>query len=73
MQFDFWSDEKRFHAETNDNFSMFRRLLADFIEMMRTKKPTVDPELVINSMKVLIAANLSRKENREIKIDEITI
>jgi len=73
LQFDFWSDEKRFHAETNDNFSMFRRLLADFIKMIRTKKPTVDPELVINSMKVLIAANLSRKENREIKIDEITI
>jgi len=73
LQFDFWSDEKRFHAETNDNFSMFRRLLADFIKMIRTKKPTVDPELVINTMKVLIAANLSRKENREIQLDEITI
>jgi len=73
LQFDFWSDEKRFHAETNDNFSMFRRLLADFIKMIRTKKPTIDPELVINSMKVLIAANISRKENREVKIDEITI
>ncbi|MDB4409463.1 Gfo/Idh/MocA family oxidoreductase [Gammaproteobacteria bacterium] len=73
LQFDFWSDEKRFHAETNDNFSMFRRLLADFIKMIRTKKPTVDPELVINSMKVLIAANISRKENREVEINEITI
>ena len=73
LQFDFWSDEQRFHAETNDNFSMFRRLLADFIKMIRTKKPTVDPELVINTMKVLIAANLSRKENREIQLDEITI
>ena len=73
LQFDFWSDEKRFHAETNDNFSMFRRLLADFIKMIRAKKPTVDPELVINTMKVLIAANLSRKENREIQLDEITI
>jgi len=73
LQFDFWSDEKRFHAETNDNFSMFRRLLADFINMIRAKKPSVDPELVINTMKVLIAANLSRKENREVKIDEITI
>jgi len=73
LQFDFWSDKKRFHAEANDNFSMFRRLLADFIEMMRTRKPTVDPELVINTMKVLIAANLSRKENREVGIDEIEI
>ena len=73
LQFDFWSDQKRFHAEANDNFSMFRRLLADFVEMIRTKKPTVDPKLVINTMKVLIAANLSRNDNREIEIDEITI
>jgi len=73
LQFDFWSDEKRFHAETNDNFTMFRRLLADFIKMIRTRKPTVDPELVINAMKVLVAANISRKENREVEIDEITI
>lgn len=73
LQFDFWSDKKRFHAETNDNFSMFRRLLADFVEMIRTRKPVVDPELVINSMKVLIAANISRNENREIGINEIAI
>jgi predicted dehydrogenase len=73
LQFDFWSDEKRFHAETNDNFTMFRRLLAEFIEMMRTEKPAIVPELVINSMKVLIAANISRNEGREVEIDEITI
>jgi predicted dehydrogenase len=73
LQFDFWSDQKRFHAETNDNFSMFRRLLADFISMMRTGKTAVDPGLVLSTMKVLIAANLSRKESREVGIDEITI
>ncbi len=73
LQFDFWSDKKRFHAETNDNFSMFRRLLADFIAMIKTGTPTVDPDLVMNTMKVLIAANLSMQENREIEIDEITI
>jgi len=73
LQIDFWSDKNRFHAEVNDNFSMFRRLLADFIKMMRTEKPAIDPELVINSMKVLIAANISRKENREVALDEIAI
>jgi predicted dehydrogenase len=73
LQFDFWSDKKRFHAETNDNFSMFRRLLADFIEMIRSRKPTVDPRLVLDTMKVLIAANLSMKKNRVIEIDEISI
>jgi hypothetical protein len=33
----------------------------------------VDPELVLNTMKVLIAAILARKENREVDIDEIVI
>jgi predicted dehydrogenase len=73
LQFDFWSDRKRFHAEANDNFSMFRRLLADFITMIRTGKPTIDPELVMNTMRVLLAANLSRNENRVVELDEISI
>ena len=73
LQFDFWSDKKRFHAETNDNFTMFRRLLADFITMIKTGKPTIAPELVIDTMKVLIAANISKKENREVDIHEIVI
>lgn len=73
LQFDFWSDKKRFHAETNDNFTMFRRLLADFIEMMRTNVPVIDPGLVLGTMKVLIAAKLSREEKREVDIDEIVI
>ncbi len=73
LQFDFWSDKKRFHAETNDNFSMFRRLLAHFVTMMRTGQPAVSPDLVMNTMKVLIAANRSMEENREIDLDEIVI
>ncbi|MFK8015905.1 MAG: Gfo/Idh/MocA family protein [Gammaproteobacteria bacterium] len=73
LQFDFWSDQKRFHAETNDNFSMFRRLLSHFVAMMRTREPAVSPDLVMNTMRVLIAANRSRAEGRVIEIDEIVI
>jgi hypothetical protein len=73
LQIDFWSDENRFHAEVNDNFSMFRRLLADFIQMVRTHKPPIDPQFVLNTMKILIAANISRRENTEVEIDDITI
>lgn len=73
LQFDFWSEHNRFHAEANDNFTMFRRLLADFIKMIRTGQPSIKPELVLNSMRVLIAANISREENREVALDEIEI
>jgi hypothetical protein len=73
LQFDFWSDRKRFHAETNDNFTMFRRLLADFVKMIRTEKPVIEPRLVIDTMKVLIASKVSINERREVEIDEITV
>lgn len=73
LQFDFWSDKKRFHAEANDNFSMFRRMLADFVKMIETGKPPIDPALVTNTMRVLIAANISREEHRVVEIDEIAV
>lgn len=73
FQFDFWSDKKRFHAEITDNFSMFRKMLFHFIKMIKTKKPVIDPNLVINIMKVLIAANISKKEKRVVQLNEIKI
>jgi len=73
FQFDFWSQKKRFHAEINDNFSMFRRTMFHFINMIRTKKPSIAPSQVINIMKVLIAANISQNENRMVRLDEIIV
>ena len=72
-QFDFWSDKKRFHAEIRDNFSMFKRALWNFIEMIRTDKPQIDPDAVVKIMKILIAANISKKYRREVQLDEIRI
>lgn len=73
FQFDFWSDQKRFHAEVSDNFSMFRRTIYHFIKMIRTGKPSIDINQTINMMKILIAANISKKEKREVKLSEIKI
>ena len=73
VQFDFWSNKKRFHTEVNDSFSMFRRTLYHFVKMIRTDKPSIKPDHVINMMKILIAANISKKEKREVKLSEINI
>jgi hypothetical protein len=73
FQFDFWSDEKRFHAEVFDNFSMFRRTIYYFIRMIRTGKPAIDLNHIVNMMKILIAANISKKEKREVKLNELDI
>lgn len=73
FQLDFWSSDKRFHAEIGDNFTAFKRTLYHFIRMIETDEPQIDPALTMGIMKVLIAANLSQKENREVFIDEILI
>jgi len=73
FQFDFWSDEKRFHAEVFDNFSMFRRTLYHFIGMIRTGEPAIDSWHTLNMMKILIAANISKKEEREVRLSELDI
>ncbi len=73
FQFDFWSKKRRFHAEVTDNFTMFRRMLAAFIGMMRTGSPPFPPERVMEAMKILIAARLSKKQNRWVDMDEIKV
>lgn len=73
FQFDFWSENKKFTAEVEDNFSSFRRLLYHFINMIQTGKSEINPELTINLMKVLIAARISQKENKEVFLDEVII
>lgn len=73
FQFDFWSNKKRFHAEVFDNFSMFRRTIYHFIRMIRTGKPAIDLNHTVNLMKILIASNISKKEKREVELNELDI
>ena len=73
FQFDFWSNKNRFHAEINDNFSMFKRTLARFISGIKRKGIEYDYGSTMDIMRILIAANISKQENREVRIDEIKI
>lgn len=56
-----------------DNFSMFRRMLWEFAECIRTGRPAIPPERTLEIMRVLIAGRISRKENREVLLNEISI
>ena len=71
FQFDFWSEENRFHAEVKDNFTMFRRMLYRFVKMMREEQN--DPSLTIKLNRILIAAQLSKKRGESIRLDEIKL
>jgi predicted dehydrogenase len=56
-----------------DNFSMFRRMLWQFVESIRTGRPAIPAERTLEIMRVLIAGRMSRSENREVLLDELPI
>ncbi len=56
-----------------DNFSMFRRMLWQFAESIKTGQPAIPAGRTLEIMRVLIAGRISRKENREVSLDEIAL
>ena len=56
-----------------DNFSMFRRMLWEFAESIRTGRPAIPPERTLEVMSVLIAGRISQAEDREVFLNEISI
>jgi len=59
--------------DLTDNFSMFRRMLWQFAESIRTGRPAIPPDRTLEIMRVLIAGRMARKENREVFLHEIPI
>lgn len=59
--------------ELRDNFTAFRRTLWRFIEMVRTESPPIAPEATLDVMRVLIAGNRSRSENRRVPLSEVDV
>jgi len=73
FQFDFWGRKGRAHTEHTDNFSAFRREVTHFVDQVRTGKPSIEPAHTLKLMRILIAAERSRVENRPVALSEITI
>jgi Oxidoreductase family, NAD-binding Rossmann fold len=59
--------------DLTDNFSMFRRMLWEFTESIRTGRPAIPPERTLEIMRVLIAGQVARNENREVLLNEIQL
>ena len=59
--------------DITDNFSMFRRMLWQFAESIRTGRPAIPPERTLEIMRVLIAGRMARNENREVLLNEIPL
>jgi predicted dehydrogenase len=59
--------------DITDNFSMFRRMLWQFVESIRTGRPAISPDRTLEIMRVLIAGRIARDEKREVLLDEIQL
>jgi predicted dehydrogenase len=59
--------------DITDNFSMFRRMLWEFLESIRTGQPAIPPERTLEIMRVLIAGRMAREESREVFLNELPL
>ncbi len=68
-----YSSSSKANYEVDDNFTAFKRTLSNFRNMIISGEPVISADLTLNIMKTLIAGNLSKTENRVVRLDEISI
>jgi len=54
-----------------DNFTAFKRTLSHFRDFVKTGKPIIKSDETVNIIKTLIAGNISLREKREVRLDEL--
>lgn len=59
--------------DITDNFSMFRRMLWEFANSIRTGRPAIPFERTLEIMRVLIAGRIASQQNREVLLNEIQL
>jgi len=70
---EFFGTQRTGAFDITDNFSMFRRMLWEFAESIRTGRPAIPPERTLEIMRVLIAGRIARQEKREVLLHEIQL
>lgn len=68
-----YSHDSKISCEMSDNFSAFKRMLKHFVLMIQEDIKPIPANLTLNTMKTLIAGNISLKESRLVMLDEIDI
>lgn len=73
FRLDFFGAQQIGSFDITDNFSMFRRMLWEFLRSIQTSTPAIPAQQTLDIMRVLIAGRMSAAENREIALDEIPL
>lgn len=73
FRIDIYGTQRITSHEVEDNFSMFRRMLWHFADMVETAKPPIPVDRTLDVVRVLVAGERARHEGRRIAIDELGI
>ena len=69
----FWGTQRASSHDVTDNFSMFRRMLWHFGEMIRTGEPEVPVQDTMDAMRLLMAGRLAKERGRSVLLSEVTL
>lgn len=67
-----WGTNKSNSFNINDNFSMFRRMLWRFEQLVHQNEMHYHPQDTLITICLLIAGQISKKENRKVYLDEFS-
>jgi predicted dehydrogenase len=73
FRFDIWGKNRASSHDVTDNFSMFRRMLWQFAEMIRIGRPVVPVEDTLDAMRLLIAGGIARQSGRTVLLSELAL
>lgn len=73
FRLDVFGSQRNGTFDITDNFSMFRRMLWEFVTSIGTGVPAIPSERTLDVMRVLIAGRISKNEKREVYLDELAL
>ena len=68
-----FAETARLEAEITDNFSAFKRLLCHFRDMLTQGSSSISTNHTLDTMRILIASNLSLEREQPVHLEEIEI
>ena len=73
FHFDIWGAARTSSHDVRDNFSMFRRMLWHFSEMIRTGQSAIPVEDTIDAMRLLMAGKMAQQSGRRVLLSEVSL
>ncbi|MEI6725841.1 MAG: Gfo/Idh/MocA family oxidoreductase [Actinomycetes bacterium] len=73
FHFEFFGTARASSHDVTDNFSMFRRMLWHFAQMIGSGRPAVPAADTLGAMRLLIAGRQAMESGRSVRLSEVTL